>query len=61
MISTPEVIRLLETPLSYKNDDLTGLFNVMVTKLNNRKYLRMNYTPTSLRNLLSKKTMIQGK
>ena len=37
MSSIPEVIRLLGVPPRYNHDDWSGLVDVMVTELNNKK------------------------
>ena len=50
MSSIPEVIRLLPVAPRYNNDDWSGLVDVMVTKLNNRKHSRIKFTPTVMQN-----------
>ena len=40
MISIPEVIRSIDVAPRYNNDDWSGLVDIMVTKLNNKKYSR---------------------
>ena len=46
MSSIPEVIRLLDVPPRYNHDDWSGLVDVMVTELNNKKHSRMKFSPT---------------
>ena len=50
MISIPEVIRSLDVAPRYNNDDWSGLVDVMVTKLNNKKHSRIKFTPTVMQN-----------
>ena len=48
MASIQDTIQAMEAPTRYSNDDWSGLVDLMVNTLNERKHSRMKFTPTVL-------------